>query len=552
MKWQPSNVTTYPNSSKSNTKQAVGSVTIGWQDWVLALLAGGMALLIYVRTLTPGLLAGDGGEFQALAYLWGHSHPTGYPVYLTLAHLFTFLPTGGLAYRVNLFSAVMAALAVAGVAINGRLLTRYRLIPFVGALAMAVSTTFWSQAVIAEVYTAGAAFMVWIIAALLWWRIHDSQRALFIAGLLGGLSVGIHMSVVLLAPAVLVYLLLPKRKTGDWRVEIRYLVSNLKSPILGALVGLAITISLFLLMDWHNPTASYFTSVINPSRSAWGLAANQIDGAFERLFWGWQARQFQTFMWETNIFSQQAADYWGNLPSEFPWLFIILAFVGTVTLIVKQWQTAVFLLLSLVIQLLYFFNYAIWDLYVFFIPSYLLITLLAIAGMGGVVDGAVAVLGKLASEQPKRVAQYAIEFCLAVLILFAVWPTFQPQVEYIAAGENPFEFDEYPVYNEFVGVLATAVTTELPENAILFTDWDMLYPYYFAATLQQGRDDLMFIETYPADDQDGVADSVIDFVSENMVSHPIYFSERPNELADAGFNLTPVRIGSLRAYQIQE
>ena len=545
-------MTTFSITPDKSHDLSAQSTLISWQDWVLALLAGGAALLIYVRTLTPGLLAGDGGEFQTLAYLWGHSHPTGYPVYLTLARVFTFLPTGELAYRVNLFSAVMAAVAVAGVYVNGRLLTRYRLIPFVSALAFAVSATFWSQALIAEVYTAGAAFIGWIIAALLWWQATGSQRALFIAGLLGGLSLGVHMSVVLLAPAVLLFLLLPKGRIRDWRLEIKSLISNLQSPILGALTGLAITVSIFLLMNWNNPTASYFTSVTNPSRSAWGLSASQIDGAFERLLWGWQAKQFQTFMWDTNVFSQQAADYWENLPSQLPWLLIILAFIGTVTLVIKQWKTAVFFLLALAIQLLYFFNYAIWDLYVFFIPSYLLLTLLAIAGMRGVVDGGVAFLGKNGSEQTKRNGQYVIEIALAVLVLFVVWSNFQPQVESVVAGENPFEFDEYPVYDESVGVLATAVTLELPENAILFTDWDMLYPYYFAATLQQGRDDLMFIETYPADDQDGVADSVVDFVSENIASHPIYFSDNPYELIDAGFSTSPVRIGSLRAFQIQE
>jgi len=545
-------VTTYPISSNSNTKPAVSSVTIGWLDWALAFLAGGMALLIYVRTLTPGLLAGDGGEFQALAYLWGHSHPTGYPVYLTLARLFTFLPTGELAYRVNLFSAVMAAVAVAGVYVNGRLLTRYRLISFVGALAIAISPTFWSQALIAEVYTAGAAFIVWIIAALLCWQATGSQCALFIVGLLGGLSLGVHMSVALLAPAVVLFLLLPTGKIKNWKSEIKSLLFNLKSPILGGLVGLALSVVLFLLMNWNNPTASYFTSVTNPSRSAWGLSSDQIDGAFERLLWGWQAKQFQTFMWETAVFQQQAIDYWENLPSQLPMLLIISAFVGVIVLIIKQWQTAVFFLIALAIQLLYFFNYAIWDLYVFFIPSYLLLTLLAIAGMGGIVDGGVALLGKNVSDQTKRIGQYVIEIALAVLVLFVVWPNFQPQVEYIAAGENPFEFDEYPVYDEFVGAMATAVTLELPENAILFTDWDMLYPYYFAATLQQGRDDLMFIETYPADDQDGVADSVVDFVSENIATHPIYFSDNPYELIDAGFSTSPVRIGSLRAFKIQE
>ncbi|MCZ7672494.1 MAG: hypothetical protein M5U34_37870 [Chloroflexi bacterium] len=34
----------------------------------------------------------------------------------------------------------------------------------------------------------------------------------------------------------------------------------------------------------------------------------------------------------------------------------------------------------------------------------------------------------------------------------------------------------------FINTMTTAVTRRDTENAILFTNWDRLYPYYFAAT----------------------------------------------------------------------
>ena len=74
----------------------VVQVQLTWIDGLLAMLAGGLALLLYDRTLAPGLLPGDGGEFQTLVYLLGNTHPTGYPVYLALARLFTLLPLGEL------------------------------------------------------------------------------------------------------------------------------------------------------------------------------------------------------------------------------------------------------------------------------------------------------------------------------------------------------------------------------------------------------------------------------------------------------------------------
>ena len=79
-------------------------------DTIIASLLGVAGLLLYIRTLAPTLLRGDSAEFQTLAKTLGMTHPTGYPVYLLVAKVFTWLPVGNTAYRVTLFSAVCAAL----------------------------------------------------------------------------------------------------------------------------------------------------------------------------------------------------------------------------------------------------------------------------------------------------------------------------------------------------------------------------------------------------------------------------------------------------------
>jgi hypothetical protein len=175
--------------------------TLTWLDAALALLLGGANLALYVRTLAPFVLGGDSGEFQVLAYQLGIAHAPGYPVYLALAKLMTLLPIGDVAYRVNLFSAVMAAVTVAGVYLATRLLAGARLAAVLGALALAVSYTFWTQATIAEVYTSATAFAALVLIGLLAWYRTGSRRALFLAGLCGGLSLGVHSTVGLLAPA---------------------------------------------------------------------------------------------------------------------------------------------------------------------------------------------------------------------------------------------------------------------------------------------------------------------------------------------------------------
>src|SRR5689334_20638264 len=69
------------------------------------------AFILYLRTLAPSVLVGDSGEFQFTGAILGVPHPTGYPLYTLLNKLFSFLPVGDVAYRVNLGSAVYAALA---------------------------------------------------------------------------------------------------------------------------------------------------------------------------------------------------------------------------------------------------------------------------------------------------------------------------------------------------------------------------------------------------------------------------------------------------------
>ena len=66
------------------------------------------------------------------------------------------------------------ALTVALVYLVARQLTRRRWPALLGALALAVSPVFWSQAVVAEVYTLNAAF----VAGLLWLALRWARQPL--------------------------------------------------------------------------------------------------------------------------------------------------------------------------------------------------------------------------------------------------------------------------------------------------------------------------------------------------------------------------------------
>src|SRR5688572_26288485 len=96
---------------------------VGLRDVVCALVVVLLIGILYRATLQPDLGGPeDTPKFQFLGYVFGTAHPPGYPLYSMLSGLFVHLvPVGPIAYRANLFSAVMAAIACATVFLIARL-----------------------------------------------------------------------------------------------------------------------------------------------------------------------------------------------------------------------------------------------------------------------------------------------------------------------------------------------------------------------------------------------------------------------------------------------
>ena len=157
-----------------------------------------LVLILYVLTLAPTVLYYapenyDSAHLQVVAYTLGISSYTGYPTYAMLAHLFTYLPVSDVAYRVNLTSAVFGALAVAVAYLLCRRLGAGSLASGAGAIAFGLSVTFWSQAVISEVYTLHVLLMALFLLVLLVWRERRSERYLLLAAFLGGVATPITL-----------------------------------------------------------------------------------------------------------------------------------------------------------------------------------------------------------------------------------------------------------------------------------------------------------------------------------------------------------------------
>ena len=140
-----------------------------------------LSLFVYLSALCPGIALGDAGELISASYTLGIAHPPGYPVYTLPGKLFTFLPFGTIAGRINLMTALFGALA--GMFLSKFLiLTTKKASSGILALLLVFSPLFWQSSVAAEVYSLNMLFISTLL--LLAYRSTGSFRGALFPGLM--------------------------------------------------------------------------------------------------------------------------------------------------------------------------------------------------------------------------------------------------------------------------------------------------------------------------------------------------------------------------------
>ena len=327
--------------------------------WWLAVCVPALSFLVYLLTLAPGLTfannGSDGGDLIAAARTLGIPHPSGYPTYTLLAWLFTQLPVGVIAYRVNLLSAVCAAVAVGlvfwtaqvQVATNGQ---RW-LIPAVTGFSFAFSSLFWSQAVISEVYALLALFSAALLLLLVRWRAGGGDGLLYLAAFTLGLGLGNHLSLIFVLPAALL-LLWPERRR--WFCA-RILLSSLALFLLG--------LSVYVYL----PLAAQHRPPVN-----WGNPQT-----WKGFLWVVTAKQYQAFAFRLELAAipGRALAWAGILGDQFGWWGLAISLVGAWSWWQRDRSFAIFTLAWILLIAVYAFLYNTGDSYVYLIPAVMLMAL---------------------------------------------------------------------------------------------------------------------------------------------------------------------------------
>lgn len=359
---------------------------------------------LYLRTLAPTVveLFDDSLEFQLAGFRLAIAHPTGYPLYMLLLKGFSLLPFGEVAGRANLASAVCAALAV-GLVYAVVLQLSGSTLPALGAGAtLALSSVFWSQAVVAEVYALNAVF----VAAITLWVAADSaaidsaRPRTTVLAFLFGLALTHHRTIILLVPAVAVYLVL--RGWGRWRLLLGSLVNR------RTLTAFIAPLLLYLYLPWRGSTGSLD-----------GTYQNTLDG-----FWHWITASYYNIFLTGNPFNEHydAAFFFDLFQKQFGWLGLALCVAGVAALIVRNrrgffayWLSAFFSIVLFVV------NYRVPDVQVFAIPAFLLMAIALGLGLHAAGHGLAALAARVGIGGPGIWAVFA-GLTLALLLALNALP----------------------------------------------------------------------------------------------------------------------------------
>ncbi|HTK82413.1 MAG TPA: DUF2723 domain-containing protein [Bacteroidota bacterium] len=174
-------------------------------------------LIVYMKTLSVTVVFWDVGEFCAASRLLEVPHPPGSPLFTLIARLVSLVPfLPDIAARMHAISAFGSALGIMFLYLSGvKIIGRFhriesnidRFIVYgsaaIGAFSLAFSTTYWDNAIEAEVYGLGMFFIstcVWLV--LRWWERADephNEKYLMLIAYVLGLSTGVHILALLIA-----------------------------------------------------------------------------------------------------------------------------------------------------------------------------------------------------------------------------------------------------------------------------------------------------------------------------------------------------------------
>ena len=424
---------------------------------------------LYAATCAPGSLWQDSGMYQ---YRIWHSDIEGnlglalsHPLYHIIGIGVKHIRLGEFAHRINLISAVAAALTIANLFLLLRLWLNKLLPAVIAAAALAFSHTFWRHAVIAETYTLYTALLLTELLMLLQYVKTKRMVFLYLLGLFNGLAAANHMLAAISFVCYLVFCiaLLVRRQ-----IRLRHF---------GIIVLL-----------WVIGTAPYGYLILKNIIQTGSFTATLASALFGK---SWQADVLNV-----GLSAQLIKENLILMAYNFPTPNVVFFFAGLYGLKkVSPSNGFVKVLLALLILFFVFaFRYTVPDRYAFFIPFYCLASVLIGVGFDLLITG------------PKRKILCWIVFLFALLPIptYIIAPAIAEKAGFDIStrADVPYR-DDYmwflqPWKAGYSGAekFAEEVFDKLEPEAVVYADNTMVYPLLYMQEVERKRADITIISEY--------------------------------------------------------
>jgi hypothetical protein len=326
--------------------------------WAAAVGVACLAFALYYSTLLPGLDFGDTGSFQTVVAAPLITPRNAYPLYFALGKAFVWITRMEPARALNFASALEGAIACGIVALAAAELSGSAAAGGAAALLFAVSYTFWSQAIIAEVYALHIGLVAATLLLVLRWSNAPGTGRLAAFFAVYALAFGNHLSMILLAPGFTLFLLLAAPE--GWR--------SMFAPRIVAIAALCAAAG----------AAQYIWNL----HALW-LLPDPPDGVVEALrrFWfdvtktDW--RDTMVMNVPRTLIGDHAAMYWFDLRQQFGVVGPVVAAIGLAVLTRRDWRRGLLVAMLFAANLAFAYGYNVGDAHVFYLPSHLFIALAA-------------------------------------------------------------------------------------------------------------------------------------------------------------------------------
>ncbi len=468
----------HENTVTGRQGDKVRSVTLSY-DAIVPVALTLASLALYLRTLAPDVVEADGGEFQFAAWNFSFVHPTGYPLYLILGGMFQhLLPLGNPAYRLNLFTALTAALAVAVLYFVVKELTQRPSAALVGAAAFALSRMFWFDASAAETYDFNALLLALLILIALRWQAAPQWKTFAAFCFVYGLALTHHRTIILWIPAFALFFLFSLWQSCNIAQHLRGTEHATRSTYLASrftfylfpLFAFLLPLALYLYIPLRAPASPYAVLPLAPGREL-VLYDNSFTGFVNYIL----GRAFQSEIGWDAVSVTRLTSVPVFLLNQFGILGLLLGIVGWGAMVWrKEWARLVLLSVGFVTTILFASIYHIGDISHYYIPAYLVWAISLAAGF--------AVLVAFLSGRRSRTNYVRAVGGLALLSVLAL--AFQLVTNLPLVDRS----HETTARDQWTRILAAPIP---PTSILLSNDRDEMMPLWYMQYVENKRRDLL-------------------------------------------------------------